>query len=94
MEQSTLRQLRGAVELAADTVEATTNAASTTHRTIMAGTYDILALVPPLARPVRLLERIQWTITAGVYESVLVINRAVRVVSARKFDHLERDRVS
>lgn len=76
MDATTLEQLRGGVELAADAVEAAVGGIAEAHQTLTGQIYAPFALLGPLAEPVRAIEQIQTAITAQVYQTILVASRA------------------
>ncbi|MFQ3663037.1 MAG: hypothetical protein SNJ69_11670 [Chloroflexaceae bacterium] len=82
MEADTLRQLRGAAELATDVVGATVGAIAEAHLTILDQVYAPFGLLGPLAAPVRGIEHIQAAITRGVYHSILGVNALVACIVA------------
>jgi len=77
MEAETLRQLRGAAELATDAVGAAVGAIAEAHLAIVGQVYAPFGLLGPLAAPVRGIEHIQTAITRGVYQSILGVNALV-----------------
>lgn len=77
MDAKTLRQLRGAKDLAEETIDAATLAISEVQRTMTRLPYGLLARFRPLAAPVRAVEQAHLKIADSVYFSIRVGNRLV-----------------
>ncbi len=86
MAPDTLRQLRGAVDLATDAVGAAVGGIAEAHLAILSQVYAPFELPGPLAAPVRAIECIQRAITRGVYQSILGVNAMVAGVAAGLLD--------
>ncbi|MBC7500338.1 MAG: hypothetical protein H7315_07560 [Herminiimonas sp.] len=84
------RQIRGASELLQDAVDATVTATETVHQAIARKPYAILASFDAIAAPVRQVEQVQATITAGVYSAIRAVNKGVGTVATRVIDHLDQ----
>lgn len=75
MDQHTHRQFQGATQLITDTVDAAVRALGEAHLATARYTYAVLGRVPGVNVPARAVERIQDTITGGVYRSIGVANQ-------------------
>jgi hypothetical protein len=88
MEQHTLQQIRGAIDLLTHEVDITLEVMEAAHQAIARQPYALLAH-GPLAPPVRAIERAQRAITAGVYLAVRVVNQGFGAVASYVLDRLE-----
>ncbi len=86
MEPQTVRQLRGAIDLMTEAVDATTREIEVAHKTLAHWPYAVLAQFRPIARPVRGIEQVQTMMTAGVYGAIYATNRVARGVAASVLD--------
>ena len=89
MEKLSLRQIRGAKDLVEDAVDAAAVAIGDVQRRITQTPYALLAALPPLARPVRAIERVHLRIADSVYFSIRLGNRLAGTVAGLALDHLE-----
>ena len=76
MEQHTHRQLQGATQLITDMVDAAVRALGEAHLATARRTYSVLARIPVVKVPAQAIERIQQSITGGVYHSIGAANQA------------------
>lgn len=86
----TWRQLHGVNELLRDTIEATTNAVAEADRDMTRVPYAILKRLPITADTASTVEHIHQTISFGVYDGVLAINRLAAKTITRVLDRMER----
>ena len=89
MDEHTLRQLRGAKDLAHDAVDAAVTAVEKAQRGVVHRTYSIVAAVSHLGRPVHAVESVQQTIARGIYGSVRLGNHATTAAASLALDCLE-----
>lgn len=89
MNQRTIRQIRGASDLIGETVTATVTLIAETHRNIARQPYALLACIPGIALPVRMIEQIHNRITDGVYNTILSVNQVVNIAATAACDQLE-----
>ncbi len=89
MSQLPLREIEGAKDLVQDAVEAGVTAVADVHIVMTQRTYDLLALVPPLAAPVRAIERVHLGLTRGVYATLLAANRLAGALADEVIERLE-----
>ena len=75
MPQLPLREIEGAKDLVQDAVEASVTAVADIQIVMTHRIYDLLALVPPIAAPVRAIEQVHLGLTRGVYTAVLAAHR-------------------
>lgn len=90
MDDHTLRQLRGATDLATDAVGATVDVAARVHGEIAHLVYAPLLLLVPVSAPVRLVAAIEGAITGGVYRAIRAGNAVVAAAAGLALDELER----
>lgn len=74
MEQQSVRQMQGAVELARDATVAATTAIGEVHTQSANVPYAILKQIPLVRSPAGRIERIQSCITVVVYQSIHTIS--------------------
>ena len=94
MEEQTMRQAQGAVELLRDGVQGAAAAIGAAQEEIAAIPYGVLRRVPLAAGPAAAAERIQRDITGLVYGSVRAVTgvTAAAAVVLLKLHHLARAR--
>lgn len=85
-----VQQMRGIKDLVRDAVDAGVDATENVHLLIMRKPYAALEKIEVIAAPVHVVERVQNTITVGVYRSIRGINKFSAAVATRIIDHLER----
>lgn len=86
---STIGQLRGAVDLAQDAVEATVNAVAEAHQDIARVPYAVLSRIPVVAEPAQAIEQVQLAITSGVYDAIRGVNRLAGSAATCLLDWIE-----
>lgn len=89
MEAKTLRQIRGAKDLAEEAIDAAALAINEVQRTMTRLPYGLLAGIKPIAVPVRAVEQAHLKITESVYFSIRVGNRLVGNVAGFVLDRLD-----
>lgn len=89
MEPQTLRQLRGAIDLVTEVVDATVKEIEAAHQTLARRPYALLARIGPIAQPVRGIEQVQTMITTGAYGAIYATTRVVGGVAASVLDKFE-----
>ena len=89
MEAKTLRQIRGAKELAEETIDAAALAINEVQRAMTRLPYGLLARIRPLAVPVQVIEQAHLKIADSVYFSIRVGNRFVGNVAGFVLDRLD-----
>jgi hypothetical protein len=88
MEPERLQQVRGGVELAADTIEAVARRTAETHHDLARRVYAPFDLRGRAAAPVHAIERSQAVITGLVYQAILGTNRAVALGAVALLERL------
>ena len=73
-----MRRARGFVDLAFDLVEETTNLIQRTHDTVLARWAGRFAAIEPAKRTVERVTGVQAALSAGVFESIRVVNGMTR----------------
>ena len=93
MDEVTMRQMRGALELIRDAVDGAAVAIGRAHGDIARSPYQILAWLTPIAPAVRAIENAQKQVTEGVYEAIRAINQvaATAAISALDILHSRSD---
>lgn len=81
MEQQTVRQLEGVVELVNDAMTSGSRAIGGAHAEIAAVPYAVLKPLPGIGRVAAVIERSQVTITRGVYWSIRTISGVTTVAA-------------
>jgi hypothetical protein len=94
LDRDNLRQLRGAVELLTDTVDATVADIEEAHHAIARWPYAWLAWIPGAGTAARAIGRVQHALTAISYGAVRALNRVVRVTATCTLDHMDRRAVT
>jgi hypothetical protein len=89
VEKTTLRQLRGLNDLAADALDAGMTRTEEIHRTIANYPYSVLKRIGPVASPVRVVEFVETTITGSVYWTLRLATRVSRTAVAQVLERLE-----
>ena len=89
MELETVRQIRGAKELVEEAVDAATLRICEVQRVMTRKPYAVLALVPPIAVPVRVIEEAHLHIVDGVYFAIRLGNRLAGLMAGYALDRLE-----
>jgi len=91
MEQHATRigQLRGAVDLAQDAVEATVNAVAEAHQEIARVPYAVLGRIPVVAEPALAIEQIHLALTGSVYAAIHGVNRLTGSAANCLLDQVE-----
>ncbi|HSY29018.1 MAG TPA: hypothetical protein VK832_16030 [Burkholderiaceae bacterium] len=84
------KQLRGIKDLIQDAVDAGVDATEQMHLVIARKPYAALEKIEALAGPVHVVERVQNTITVGVYQSIRAINKLSATIATGIIDHIER----
>jgi hypothetical protein len=77
VDRRTRDQLRGAVELVRDGVEAVARETENVHRELMRRPYAVLARIPAVAGPSRAIELFHGAIAGVAYASVRAVNQVV-----------------
>lgn len=77
VEKRTLDQLRGAVELVRDGVEAVARETENVHRELMRRPYAVLARIPAVSGPSRAIELFHGAVTGLAYGAVRTVNQVV-----------------
>ncbi|MCP5425172.1 MAG: hypothetical protein H6970_08910 [Gammaproteobacteria bacterium] len=93
MSRLTLKQIQGLQQLIQDGVEAGANATEEVHQAIASQVYAVLGHIPGIARPAGLVERVQHTLTRGVYRTVRAVNLTVGQVAARALEQFDEQPV-
>lgn len=88
MPQLPLREIEGAKDLFQDAVEAGVTAFAGVQMAMTQQTYDLLALVPPIAAPVRAIERVHLGLARGVYTTILAANRLAGTLADEVIERL------
>lgn len=70
-----IREIEGAKDLLQDAIEASVTVVADIQIAMAQQTYDFLAQIPPIAAPVRAVERVHLGLTRGVYTTILAANR-------------------
>ncbi len=89
MELETLRQIRGAKELVEEGIDAATLRICEVQRVMTRKPYAMLALVSPIAVPVRAIEEAHLHIVDGVYFAIRLGNRLAGLMAGYALDRLE-----
>ena len=89
MEAKTLRQIRGAKELAEETIDTAALAINEVQRTMTRLPYGLLARIKPIAAPVQAVEQIHLKIADSVYFSIRVGNRLLGNMAGFVLDQLD-----
>ena len=89
MEPETVRQIRGAKELVEEAIDAATLRIGEAQRVMTSKPYAVLALVPPIAVPVRAIEEAHLHIVDGVYFAIRLGNRLAGLMAGYALDRLE-----
>ena len=89
MEAKTLRQIRGAKDLAEETVDAAALAINEVQRAMTRLPYGLLARIRPISAPVKAVEQAHLKIADSVYFSIRVGNRLVGNVTGFVLDQLD-----
>ncbi|HXA46656.1 MAG TPA: hypothetical protein VNW52_03425 [Burkholderiaceae bacterium] len=84
------KQLRGVKDLLKDAVDAGVDTTEQVHLALARKPYAVLEKISLIAAPVHVVERIQHTITVGVYQSIRTINALSAVVATEVIDRIER----
>jgi hypothetical protein len=84
------KQLRGVKDLLKDAVDAGVDATEQVHLALARKPYAVLEKISLIAAPVHVVERIQHTITVGVYQSIRTVNALSAVVATEVIDRIER----
>lgn len=74
------KRLLGLRALLEDVVEHGSSAVERVHRETADRTFAVLALIPPVAGPARLVHDVHGAALTGVYGSIRLVNRAVGAV--------------
>lgn len=86
VDRRTRDQLRGAVELVRDGVEAVARETEIVHRELMRRPYAVLACVPVVAGPSKAIELFHGAVAGVAYGSVRVINQVVATVAVKALE--------
>jgi len=89
MTELRVQQIRGAKDLIQDAVAAGITATEQVHRDIGRKPYALLAKINVIAGPVQAVERIQQTITGGVYRVIRIGNRLAGAIATQLIDRLD-----
>jgi hypothetical protein len=89
MSRFSIQHARGLKDLIQETVEAGVNATEQVHQSIAKQPYAVLKRIPLIAPPARLIERLQHTVTSGVYQTIRVVTQASGILATQALDHLE-----
>jgi hypothetical protein len=89
MEPETVRQIRGAKELVEEAIDAATLRIGEAQRVMTRKPYAVLALVPPIAVPVRAIEDAHLHMVDGVYFAIRLGNRMAGLMAGYALDRLE-----
>jgi hypothetical protein len=84
------KQLRGVKDLLKDAVDAGVDATEQVHLALARKPYAVLEKITAIAAPVHVIERLQHTITVGVYQSIRTVNALSAVVATEVIDRIER----
>ena len=84
------KQLRGIKDLIQDAVDAGVDTTELVHLAIARKPYAMLEKIEAIAGPVHVVERVQNTITVGVYQSIRAINKLSATIATGILDHIER----
>lgn len=90
MNPETLRQLRGAKDLLEEAIEAAAVKLCDAQKKMTRQPYRLIALVEPVAVPVRTIEEVHLRITDGVYYSIRLGNRLVGMAAGFALDRFDR----
>jgi hypothetical protein len=88
MDEVSLRRIRGTKDLVEDAVDAAALAIADVQRRITQVPYALLAALPPLAGPVRAIERTHLRIADSVYFSIRLGNRLAGTMADLALDRL------
>lgn len=86
MDELTMRQMRGALELTRDAVDGAAVAIGRAHGDIARSTYRIVACVAPIAPAARAIEAAQMQMTDGVYEAIRAVNQVAATAAISALD--------
>lgn len=89
MERHTLQQLRGAIDLITDVVDATVREIEVAHQAMARRPYAVLKQIEPIAQPARGIEQVQITITTSAYGAIRTVNRVAGGIATGVLDRFE-----
>lgn len=89
MELETLRKIRGAKDLVEEVIDAAALQIGEAQRAMTRKPYALLALVPPLATPVRAIEEAHLYAVDGAYFAIRLGNRLFGLIAGLALDRLE-----
>ena len=91
MEKIPVQQIRGVKDLLQDAVDVGVNVTEEVHQSIARKPYELLAKFTPISAQVKVIEQVQFTITAGVYEAIRTVNKLTGALATQVIDRLDAD---
>ncbi len=89
MELETVRQIRGAKELVEEAVDAAASRIGEVQRVMTRKPYAVLAMLSPVAVPMRAIEEAHLHVVDGVYFAIRLGNRLGGLMAGYALDRLE-----
>jgi hypothetical protein len=93
MEEQTVRQLHGAVDLLRDATVEGAGAIETVHVQTAHVPYNVLKRIPLIGGPAGRIEQVQGFITSGIYRSVRVLAALSAFAAAKALQASAREKV-